>query len=285
MNKDMLPSPLRTLLDRSAVHRVKITLDTRPTAFAPSTASKVGGMGYLPVGELYPTTADGVPLVLLFQLNFRQLHDTIDTSQLPHPLPTQGVLQVYIDGTDDLWGMDCEGPAPHSGYQVRFYADDSLPINQDEIERTKAKLLTLSNDVFAPFNVKNEHEMTFLLDKQSCNMGAFEYERFAQDIPELAGQSIWEYLNSTDVADDAWRTYHELANIGHHHLLGYPFFTQSDPREYHTELHEHILLLQIDTDDDNDIMWGDCGVGNFFIHPDDLHRQDFSKLIYNWDCC
>lgn len=68
-------------------------------------------------------------------------------------------------------------------------------------------------------------------------------------------------------------------------ILLKPNFTQTDPREYNKSLQKHILLFQIETDDDNDIMWGDCGVANFFIHPDDLKNQDFSKLLYNWDCC
>ena len=48
------------------------------------------------------------------------------------------------------------------------------------------------------------------------------------------------------------------------------------------------LLLQIDsdTDDNNDfeIIWGDCGVANFFINSEALLKKDFSKVIYNWDC-
>ena len=31
-------------------------------------------------------------------------------------------------------------------------------------------------------------------------------------------------------------------------------------------------------------MWGDCGVGNFFINAEDLKRLDFSNVLYNWDC-
>lgn len=46
---------------------------------------------------------------------------------------------------------------------------------------------------------------------------------------------------------------------------------------------DYVLLLQIDTDDE--IMWGDSGVGNFVIHPDDLAKRDFSKVYYTWDCC
>ena len=35
---------------------------------------------------------------------------------------------------------------------------------------------------------------------------------------------------------------------------------------------------------DGEIMWGDYGVANFFIHPDDLAKKDFPKVLYNWDC-
>jgi uncharacterized protein YwqG len=71
-----------------------------------------------------------------------------------------------------------------------------------------------------------------------------------------------------------------------HRLSGYPYFTQSDPRGDKKNIQDYILLFQLDTDDaENDIMWGDSGVGNFFIHPEDLKKRDFSKVFYNWDCC
>ncbi|MBO7381562.1 MAG: DUF1963 domain-containing protein, partial [Neisseriaceae bacterium] len=37
-------------------------------------------------------------------------------------------------------------------------------------------------------------------------------------------------------------------------------------------------------DSKNGIMWGDAGVGNFFITADDLKKRDFSRVLYNWDC-
>ena len=33
-----------------------------------------------------------------------------------------------------------------------------------------------------------------------------------------------------------------------------------------------------------EIIWGDCGVANFFINSEALLKKDFSKVIYNWDC-
>ncbi|WP_026659599.1 DUF1963 domain-containing protein [Butyrivibrio sp. AC2005] len=51
-------------------------------------------------------------------------------------------------------------------------------------------------------------------------------------------------------------------------LLGYPFFTQYDPREdgeYET------LLFQMDSTfgEAYEIMWGDAGICNFFINEED----------------
>ena len=33
------------------------------------------------------------------------------------------------------------------------------------------------------------------------------------------------------------------------------------------------------------VLWGDCGVGNFFINRRDLENLDFSRILYTWDCC
>ena len=71
-------------------------------------------------------------------------------------------------------------------------------------------------------------------------------------------------------------------------LGGYAYFTQEDPRGYERPGEEWVLLFQMDTSDEEDgvwIMWGDCGVGNFFIEPARLAAGDFSRVWYNWDCC
>jgi uncharacterized protein YwqG len=64
-----------------------------------------------------------------------------------------------------------------------------------------------------------------------------------------------------------------------HKLGGYPNFTQDDARDRN----DLELLFQLDSDDG--VMWGDAGVGNFFITDADLARRDFSRVFYTWDCC
>ncbi|MEG0160378.1 MAG: YwqG family protein, partial [Carnobacterium sp.] len=68
---------------------------------------------------------------------------------------------------------------------------------------------------------------------------------------------------------------------------GYPSFTQTDPRIRMPEFKDDQLLFQLSSTDygnDVQVIWGDSGIGNFFIHPTDLVNQDFSKTWYNWDC-
>lgn len=80
-----------------------------------------------------------------------------------------------------------------------------------------------------------------------------------------------------------------------HQIGGYPYFTQWDPRdsdvvrEMEKNGNEFIVLFQIDTQYDRSnkkeqIIFGDCGVMNFFIRKNDLKNKDFSKVLYNWDC-
>lgn len=68
-----------------------------------------------------------------------------------------------------------------------------------------------------------------------------------------------------------------------HKIGGYAYFTQSDPREHDDKLKNDVLLLQIDTDEE--IMFGDSGVANFFINKEDLINKNFEKAYFNWDCC
>ena len=87
-----------------------------------------------------------------------------------------------------------------------------------------------------------------------------------------------DYLEQID------EKYYERFETWGHKLLGYPAFTQSDPRYYNKEYSKYnTLLLQIDTDEN--IMWGDSGVANFFIDKEDLENNNFNNILYNWDCC
>lgn len=129
--------------------------------------------------------------------------------------------------------------------------------------------------------------------KTIAYMGAAEAgfdEMFAQIVKEQTGEDMGEtnlfnYLSDEDLD----YLFEELSNTGHW-VLGYPFFTQSDPREYSEDgiaKYYDTLLFQMDSEmveSEDYVLWGDCGVGNFFINSEALKKKDFSKVFYNWDC-
>ena len=66
---------------------------------------------------------------------------------------------------------------------------------------------------------------------------------------------------------------------------GYAYFTQTDPREIVPD-EEWLLLFELQSsmrEDQPAVMWGDVGIGAFFIRPEDLRKRDFSKVLYTWD--
>ena len=67
-------------------------------------------------------------------------------------------------------------------------------------------------------------------------------------------------------------------------MLGYSYFTQEDPRYNKKYIDYDTLLLQIDSEGEF-VMWGDAGIGNFFIPKKSLIEKDFNNFLYNWDCC
>ena len=82
----------------------------------------------------------------------------------------------------------------------------------------------------------------------------------------------------------------------HHQLLGFPIPIQGDDGEDECVLmskkafnlvsfpEDWVLLCQIDSDDDKDMMFGDCGTLYFFIHKRDLKNKDFSRVWMTMQC-
>lgn len=62
---------------------------------------------------------------------------------------------------------------------------------------------------------------------------------------------------------------------------GYPYFIQND----YLGFDDDFLLLQLDIDDECGIMFGDAGNCGFSIPKDALRSRDFSKDVYDWQCC
>lgn len=256
-----------------APHKDQILATAKPTAEITLTRqdegltlwqSKVGGDPYLPKGADYPRHPAGHALTLLAQINFAEV------PKLPD-FPEKGILQFFIDGTDDMYGADCGGLLVQDGFRIVYYADVSE--NIDDLVRDFSPYAVENKVDVLPFG--GQYAMAFALREQLVPMEDFHFD----------AMTAWEWSEEVQAVYDLYSQ--DASGIGHR-IGGYPWFMQGDPRQYDEDLQDYVLLFQLDSDwgeeSGNNIMWGDAGVGNFFIRPDDLKKLDFSKVMYTWDC-
>ena len=173
----------------------------------------------------------------------------INLSELPENdiFPKEGMLQFFIKD-DNAYGLfEDEG-----GYLVVYHKDIS-----EGIEVYKD---------FPGSPVLRVAGMQFTLAEEPMSLSDFRFEDYSADFDE---DEFGEEL------------YDAFCGAGSK-VLGYPFFTQYDPRRKGDE--HDTLLFQLDSDSVH-VMWGDVGVCNFFINEEALKNMDFSDVLYNWDCC
>ena len=232
------------------------------------TDSKVGGVPYIPKGGTLPRSADGKPLFMLAQINCEQLPEN-------SLYPKKGLLQFWIADTEDpLYGLDYDDPCSNDFKRVLYFSTigEALPIDDFISDYT-------FEDCNLPFDADLQFALRFTKGTESLSIEEKAAERF-----------FIEKWNSTfdDETEKIWYLPKDVFKlldkaIGHK-IGGYPYFTQVDP---HEENDPHtFLLLQIDSDEvkGKEILWGDCGVANFFISPEDMANCKFDDVLYNWDC-
>ena len=235
------------------------------------TATKIGGIPYWPDNKEFPMYK-GKEMVMLAQLNFSTL-PKIDG------FPTTGMMQFFVHDTEyETIGSDDRVKV--------IYHDRILPKAQwATINETRTTINTKLEDGYSPiygvyYPKAYVHDMPIneycygyedLLCKYINDEFKKSYKSY-DEIPSIIKARIgkvWRHLEN----DDSYAN----CRIG-----GYPYFTQCDPREGDSKY--DILMLQLDSD--NGMMWGDCGVANFFTSAAAMKSKNFDKkVLFTWDCC
>lgn len=242
----------RTVFEQSVQPYIHVTLEKSEAISR--TDSKVFGVPYFSENMPFPTNEEGQPLKLLAQLNFEQMPPYLN-------FPTTGILQFFIDPYDDLYGMDFDDGTNQTGFRVIYHETIEPMLPEEDLPTYDVEELILPGTT--------EAKMTFTPKTQPISLVDFR-------APALVGDVLEDY--------DSWNDYIEAYYAQPlHQIGGYSYFTQTDPREYDYQAYT-TMLLQIDSQMDIDLIWGDVGIANFFITPDDLRRRDFSRVLYNWDC-
>ncbi|MDR6195402.1 YwqG family protein [Siphonobacter sp. SORGH_AS_0500] len=251
MNFPEFLSPYQADLEKYKMETVLI--NATPIANGESlsiTQSKFLGLPFLPVGVDYPEDSKGTPMILLAQINFSEL------PSLPE-YPSEGILQLFVS-PDDWYDME--------EYAVLYHEDLTQEHQKD--------FSFLTDDFYLDSPILSEHALQF---EKSVEYGGVADERFDYMFGE---QDYWDFEES--LAEEDAKQLGTFFTSGGSKVGGYAYFTQQDVRSYSPSKKNDLLLLQIDSDEK--IMFGDSGVANVFINPDDLKKKDFSKAYFYWDC-
>nr|WP_280927825.1 YwqG family protein [Rothia dentocariosa] len=241
----------------------------------PVTASKIGGVPYLPKGQDGPVDVDGEPLHMIAQINCADLP--------PNSIyPAEGLLQFWISPTE----TDTEDYTSSRYDRVIYYP------KLGKTNRKAHKLVITEDNGFIWPLVGGEYALSFEPENLEPGLNFKQYsteklftrlwnERYLQeqiespwDLDELAGLE----------GDGLASTFYE--DLDHHQLGGVPEYIDWDPRDDKEEWKDYTInlltLVSAYEADTITIMWGDAGVANWLITPEQLENLDFSKVFYSW---
>lgn len=219
----------------------------------------------MPKGFEYPKSNDGKYLHLLAQINFAEVSKLAE-------FPDRGILQFYLAADEELYGCNFDNPSNQDKFRVIYFPQIDLKIDNLVTDFSFLPQLE-SEDLLMPF--------------QGCCSLEFAIAYSPITLSDSQFNIFSEYSHRDDIPDYLYDTYYDLSCTDQHKLGGYPNFIQCDPRsQWNEETESSILLFQMVSSQSKaiDIMWGDGGIGSFFIKKSDLEKLDFSKVLYNWDC-
>lgn len=272
------------ILEKNKKPMIEISLsDEKPNLFQ----SKFGGVPYLPKDKEVPKNKENEQLTLLAQITIDELPENNI-----YPMK-KGILQFWILN-DDILGLDYDTNLG-DGYKIIYYKDIDKSVTEEEIlEKYKPY-----KDEDSYFPVGGEFSLSFkltdgyfsdsnddfreIVDREMKKFHDENKDKYSDILKIYDKENQLNYWEIWDILEEDKEIGERLFGAGHK-IGGFPNFTQSDIREVGDY---EILLLQIDSvgTEKNEIMWGDCGIANFFIREKDLKELNFDRAIYNWDCC
>ena len=238
-----------------------------------SSFSKIGGSPDVDSGFVWPTWK-GRSLAFLAQLDLAE----VGHAHAPAWLPRAGRLWFFYEVEQSTWGFD---PNDRGSWRVLFSPTPAAPV---EGAATPADV---------PEHARyRERRVSF---------------RSGRSLP-----SIERTFPSDAIADDAFERVEELTRRGGeplHQIGGFPTPVQGDEMELESQLAssgvyvgdatgydsphraaleagaaEWRLLLQLDSDDDASMMWGDAGRLYFWIRESDARAGRFDDVWMVLQC-
>lgn len=227
-------------------------------------SSKFGGLPYWTRGEEYPKAEDGANLYLLAQINFSEVPNLAD-------YPNRGLLQIFIKA-DDTYGCSFDSEQKDWRIVWREVFSPSLAMSEADL---RAMGVNCAGEEKSEMPLQKEYALSFEKTQTYSHPHLDDFDGVLKNAAQVLGFPVYDKSPYELFDEDSFSAF--FSDNSKHQIGGYPDFTQNDARR-----EGDILLFQMDSE--GEILWGDMGIANFFINPEDLINRDFSNVLYNWDC-
>jgi len=246
----------------------------------PNSRSKFGGDPFLPANFLWPSSKDR-ELDFLLQVDLSEIASLDSENQLPK----SGLLTFFYDVENQPWGFD---PADADAHRVVYFADQPFTRRNAPSSCVISPEFNLIFNPWTTFPDPDSWAVTQFQNKNHWNKEEIrQYRHYYYDLLEQDDKIMkshhWLLGNSMNVQNDM-QLEAQLVSNGLYcgDSTGY-----NDPRRKELEpgAADWQLLMQLDSDETADVMWGDVGILYFWIRKNDLANLDFSKTWMDLQCC
>lgn len=265
-----------------AKNAIQITLDVQDDDDLPVGISKFGGCPDLPAGVEWFRTESDIPMSFVAQVNFAET----SPYDLEHKLPKNGMLYFFYDCSADgmPWGFD---PEDADGWKVYFYEGDPAAISRREV----------------PEDLEEDDNGIIFGAARMCFEAAMELPS-----PESDLTNNLDLPDDDDLQDRYWEWLEDRGEELINKVLGHADPVQSGMElecEYVTNkincgtpegyaiakfrgLEKNAsrwnLLMQVDSNEDIGMMWGDMGRLYLWITDEDLAARNFENTWLILQC-
>jgi uncharacterized protein YwqG len=225
-----------------------------------SVFSRIGGLPQLPESCPWPADDDGKPLAFLCQIDLAELPD------LGRELgfPEAGALFFFYCQDQSVWGFD---PKDFPKWRV-IYLQDVPSVASPR--SPPGGLLAESVYGSAPLGFSTTVTRSPDEDEREDDHDGDAMRHMMGGYPDA--------IQNPDMEE-------ECALVSSGIYLGGPEGYQSaEAQAIRQRPNDWMLLLQLDSDEDAGMMWGDCGRLYFWIRKSDLMKKDFSRVWMILQC-
>lgn len=249
----------------------KVSVDEKDI---PIGASKLGGLPDLPPTIKYPSYHNGY-LSFLGQFNMEEVKP-FDKEDL---LPDRGIIYFFYDVVEQPWGFEKEDK---DCFKVFYFDGD-----KSELTRTPYPEVTEDYYPLVVYKIEFEKLLSFPEEAVGVELSEDESENYLEFRDEIM------HAENEDGEDEE--------TVPMHYLLGHPFNIQNDvfeelvyyeheekfewdSEEVRSQSSNMVLLFQMDSDDDVEVMFGDSGMIYFCIDHEDLVNKRFDRTKFILQC-